>query len=56
LNVSEATIDLPGGCPRPDITTSIEIDDGTNPPFVLGIEQPWQCIQRGGRVEYLRTP
>jgi hypothetical protein len=32
------------------------VNDGVNPPFVLDIEQPWQCVQRGRRVESLKTP
>jgi hypothetical protein len=56
VDISGAVVDLPTACPQPHITTSIEVSDGTNPPFVLGIEQPWQCVERGGRIEYLRTP
>jgi hypothetical protein len=56
VDISAAVIDLPSACPRPNITTSIEVSDGANPPLVLDIEQPWQCVERGGRVEYLKTP
>jgi hypothetical protein len=56
VDISRAVIDLPTACPQPHLTTSIAVDDGINPPFALDIQQPWQCVQRGGRVEYLRTP
>jgi hypothetical protein len=56
LDMSRATIDVPGACPRPDLATFIEVDDGTNPPLLVAFAQPWQCLKRGGNVEYLRTP
>ena len=56
LDMSRATIDVPGACPRPELATVIEVDDETNPPLRIAFEQPWQCLQRGGKVEYLRTP
>ena len=55
LSMSDATIHLPGRCPRPELTTSIQIDDGTNPPVALGIDRLWECVQRGGKVEYLKA-
>jgi hypothetical protein len=54
--MSRATIDVPGACPRPELETTIKVDDGTNPPLRIAIEQPWQCLRRGTKVEYLRTP
>jgi hypothetical protein len=56
LDVSRATIDVPGTCPGPELATAITLDDGTNPPLTIALEQPWQCLKRGGKVEYLRTP
>ena len=56
LDMSRATIDVPGACPRPELATTIKVDDGTNPPLRIAIEQPWQCLKRGTKVEYLRTP
>ena len=56
LQISGATIELPTGCPQTEVSTAIELDDGANQPFSLSIVEPWRCIQRGGRVEYLRRP
>ena len=56
LDMSRATIDVPGACPRPELATTIKVDDGTNPPLRIALEQPWQCLKRGTKVEYLRTP
>jgi hypothetical protein len=56
LAISRATIDEPAGCPRPELTTLIELDDGTNLPLLIAFEQPWQCLKRGTKVQYLRTP
>jgi hypothetical protein len=55
LDIANATIHPPATCPQPQLVTSIEIDDGTNPPVVLGIDRPWECQPRGGRVEYLKA-
>jgi hypothetical protein len=46
---------VPARCPRPELATTVGIDDGTNPPIVLGIDRPWECRERGGRVEYMRA-
>jgi hypothetical protein len=54
--LSRATIDVPGACPRPARATAITVDDGTNPPLRIAIEQPWQCLKRGTTVEYLKAP
>jgi hypothetical protein len=56
LDLSRATIDVPGACPRPARATAITVDDGTNPPLRIAIEQPWQCLKRGTTVEYLKAP
>jgi hypothetical protein len=50
LDVSRATIDVPGACPRPELATTIKVDDGTNPPLRM------QSLKRDTKVEYLRTP
>jgi hypothetical protein len=54
--MTRATIDVPGSCPRPELATAIKVDDGINPPLRIAIEQPWQCLKRGPKVEYLRAP
>jgi hypothetical protein len=56
LDVSRGTVDVPPACPQPGLTTSIKIDDGTNPPLVVSVTQPWECLKRGTKVEYLRAP
>jgi hypothetical protein len=56
LDMSRATIDVPAACPRPELATVIEVDDGTNRPLRVAFDQSWQCLQRGGKVEYLRAP
>ena len=56
MDVSRTTIDVPGVCPQPELTTTIRVEDGTNPPLLIAIEQPWQCRTRWAKVEYLRTP
>ena len=54
--MSGVTIDVPGACPRPELATTIKVDDGTNPPLLVAINQPWECRKRGAKVEYLSTP
>jgi hypothetical protein len=56
LDISGAAIDVPASCPRPELATTIKLDDGTNPPLRIALEQPWQCLKRGTKVEYLRAP
>jgi hypothetical protein len=55
LDMTDAAIRPPARCPRPQLATTIRIDDGTNPPVLLGIDRLWECRQRGGRVEYLKA-
>lgn len=56
LDVSGAAIDVPGACPRPTLATTIRVDDGTNPPLLVAINESWECLTRGAKVEYLRAP
>jgi hypothetical protein len=56
LDVSRAAIDVPGACPRPALATTIRVDDGTNPPLLVAINEPWECRTRGAKVEYLKAP
>jgi hypothetical protein len=56
LEMSRATIEVPAACPRPELATVIEVDDGTNRPLRIAFDQAWQCLQRGGKVQYLRAP
>jgi hypothetical protein len=56
LEISSTTIDVPVACPRPALATAIEVDDVTNPRLRIAFDQPWQCLERGSKVQYLRTP
>jgi hypothetical protein len=56
LEMSRATIEVPAACPRPELATVIEVDDGTNRPLRIAFDRAWQCLQRGGKVQYLRAP
>jgi hypothetical protein len=56
LKLRRATLDRPDGCPRPELGTAIRIHDGKNRPLEVAMQQAWQCLARGGTVEYLRVP
>jgi hypothetical protein len=57
LKVGKATIPAPPGqCPASRLTMTLILEDGTNPPAVVTTEQPWRCLVRGNRIEYLTAP
>jgi hypothetical protein len=56
LAMSQATIALPAGCPKPSLATSIEVHDGTNPVVVVNFQQPWTCVNKNQEVYYLTLP
>jgi hypothetical protein len=55
LEVSQATIDVPGQCPpAANLRTTFMLDDGVNQLATVATVQPWRCFGTGNR--YLRTP
>jgi hypothetical protein len=56
LEMSRATVAVPEACPQLELATTLQLDDGTNPPLVVAIKEPWRCVQRGTVINVLRTP
>jgi hypothetical protein len=56
LDMSRATIAVPEACSQLELATTMQIDDGTNPPLVVAFKEPWQCVSHGAKVERLKTP
>jgi hypothetical protein len=45
-----------GTPPATILRATFVVDDGTNPRVAYTTRQAWRCLERGGRVEYLRAP
>jgi hypothetical protein len=60
LDGALGTIAPPALCegtpPAVRLTTRFVIDDFVNPPLVVEGTRDWSCLERGGVVNYLRTP
>jgi hypothetical protein len=54
--MNRATVAVPATCPRLELATTMQVDDGTNPPLVVAIKEPWQCVQRGTKVDLVSPP